>query len=473
MLGFVTQRENNGQHKHHGPLPTTKQTNKVGHLLDETNMITLFHHKPTIISTAINKHLRKSCCFLSSLFFSTVDPPAPAPAPASSTLSSSCCWRNNKNKAFYHGTAETNTCCRKSPSRISHIAYRRAVTQQNWTRISLQEDAKISTTLHACFSSSTLAVLPTSKNTGTVQQQQQQKQQQQKRHKSTHHQEDHDQQKKRENNTHINPLAYDAQKEKIQSKTQQEGNEQESKIEQNEKRQHDDDDDDDKIRKFWNLSTATRKQLQAIWTQSQSLPNQITLARIGSTPILCHFIMTNQYKLAVTGCILAGISDVLDGYIARNYNQKTVLGTYLDPLADKIFINGIAFSLTYSHILPWWCTSLWLGRDVILIGMAYRTVALATQGSGNNVADPSSTPLKIKPLMISKVNTLFQFGTIWTGLGCMAVGYQDMLFSSMAVVGEWSLSPMDGLCMVSCGTTVLSGLGYMDGKAMKKRKDVK
>mmetsp|Transcript_16626 Transcript_16626/g.31493 ORF Transcript_16626/g.31493 Transcript_16626/m.31493 type:complete len:177 (+) Transcript_16626:357-887(+) len=147
----------------------------------------------------------------------------------------------------------------------------------------------------------------------------------------------------------------------------------------------------------------------------------------------------------------------------------------LDPLADKIFINSIALSLSYSHILPWWCTGLWLGRDVILIGMAYRTAAIASKGSGNNVADPSSTPLKIKPSMMSKVNTLFQFCTIWTGLGCAAVGYQDVLFSSLVLVHDQhylSISPMDGLCIATCGTTILSGLGYLDGKAMKKRKDM-
>jgi cardiolipin synthase len=249
---------------------------------------------------------------------------------------------------------------------------------------------------------------------------------------------------------------------------------------QNKKQQQQQQEEENKqndILQFLNVSPATKNQIQAIWTQSQSLPNQITIARILSTPLLCHFIMSNQYKLAVVGCILAGASDVLDGYIARNYNQKTILGTYLDPLADKIFINGIALSLSYSDILPLWCTSLWLGRDVILIGMAYRMAAVATQGSGNNVADPASTPLKIQPMMISKVNTLFQFGTIWTGLGCVALGYQDVLFSSaMAVVmmgEEWSLSPMDGLCFVTCGTTIMSGLGYMDGKSMKKRKDMK
>jgi cardiolipin synthase len=189
--------------------------------------------------------------------------------------------------------------------------------------------------------------------------------------------------------------------------------------------------------------------------------------------------MSNQYKLAVIGCILAGISDVLDGHIARTYNQKTILGTYLDPLADKIFINGIALSLSYTNIIPLWCTSLWLGRDVLLIGMAYRTAAIASQGSGNNVVDPASTPLKIKPSMISKVNTLFQFGTIWTGLGCAALGYQDVFSSSVLLTGggggewyDWSISPMEGLCIVTCGTTILSGLGYLDGKAMKKRKDV-
>jgi len=211
------------------------------------------------------------------------------------------------------------------------------------------------------------------------------------------------------------------------------------------------------------LSQETRNQ---IWTQAQSIPNIITIARISSTPILCHFILTDQYKYAVTGCILAGFSDWLDGYIARKYNQTTVLGTYLDPFADKMFINSIAISLGYAEIIPLWCAGLWFGRDVLLIGMAYRTVAIATRGTGHNVADPSKFPLKIEPSMSSKINTVLQFGTISAGLGLAAMG--DACVVAPISLGFMSVGPIEGMCYITCGTTVLSGLGYLDGHAVTK-----
>ena len=250
--------------------------------------------------------------------------------------------------------------------------------------------------------------------------------------------------------------------------------------------------------KFLDLTPATRNQIQAIWTQSQSIPNIITISRILSIPVLCNFIIHEQYYYAMTGCLIAGGSDWLDGYIARNYNQKTTLGTYLDPLADKFFINSIGMSLGYVGFLPFWCTCIWMGRDVLLIGMAYKLASDAAEGRGHNVADPSQTPLEIKASTVSKVNTVLQFGSIFTALGCAYIstntGYAnsegllvDMLqwineplvdiilssdpSSSKECVDESRIqfSRAEGLCYVTCGTTIWSGLGYMNGKAMEKK----
>lgn len=215
------------------------------------------------------------------------------------------------------------------------------------------------------------------------------------------------------------------------------------------------------------LSVQTRNQITAIWTQAQSIPNIITITRICSTPVLCHLILTNEYKYAMGGCILAGISDWLDGHVARTYDQKTVLGTYLDPFADKIFINAIALSLGYVDIIPGWCASLWLGRDMLLIGMSYRAAAIAAEGKGHNVADPSKTPLEIKASTISKINTCFQFGTISSGLGFAAIGGDIGAFAT-TILSTMDITPLEAMCYVTSGTTVISGLGYLDGNAMAK-----
>lgn len=86
------------------------------------------------------------------------------------------------------------------------------------------------------------------------------------------------------------------------------------------------------------ISRKTRNQIDAIYTQSKSIPNIITLTRIASTPFLSYLVIEGHYDYAMYGCILAGFSDFIDGYIARKYNMKTNLGTYLDPLGVSIVL---------------------------------------------------------------------------------------------------------------------------------------
>ena len=215
---------------------------------------------------------------------------------------------------------------------------------------------------------------------------------------------------------------------------------------------------------FFTLSKETRDQISAINTQARSIPNIITIARIFSTPFLCHLIITERYQLAVTGCFIAGFSDWIDGYIAKNYNQITVLGTYLDPLADKIFINSIAMSLSYNAILPMWSVALWVGRDVLLIATSFRLAAIAAKGRGHAIVDPSRTPLKVTPTMISKINTLFQFGTLGVALSVGAIG--DVGYDLN--LGYATIGLVDASTYITATTTILSGLSYIDGKSMIK-----
>lgn len=159
-----------------------------------------------------------------------------------------------------------------------------------------------------------------------------------------------------------------------------------------------------------------KRKLQKHWLrQLKSPPNIITTARILSTPLLSYLIITDHYELALYGCFAAALSDVLDGYLAKNYNMSTVLGTYLDPLADKLLINVLSLSLWYADILPTPLICLWLARDVGLMAATYLYVRSETK-SGNWVVDPVTTPFKVEPTNISKVNTAFQFLTLSAGL---------------------------------------------------------
>lgn len=173
--------------------------------------------------------------------------------------------------------------------------------------------------------------------------------------------------------------------------------------------------DDDDEQHSSTSATTKRELMNNFLQQLKSPPNLITLSRILSTPILSYFIISQHYDWALYGCFAAGVSDVLDGFIAKRYNMSTVLGTYLDPLADKILINVLSVSLWYSDILPTPLILLWLGRDVVLMGATYFMVSNKTK-SDQFVVDPLSTPLKVEPTNISKLNTAFQFLTLGVGL---------------------------------------------------------
>jgi hypothetical protein len=82
-----------------------------------------------------------------------------------------------------------------------------------------------------------------------------------------------------------------------------------------------------------NASTTNEDLVMAHWMeQLTSIPNQITLTRIASAPVLAYWIINHQTNYALIGCFVAGLSDVADGYLARNYDMATTLGTFLDPL---------------------------------------------------------------------------------------------------------------------------------------------
>ena len=97
-----------------------------------------------------------------------------------------------------------------------------------------------------------------------------------------------------------------------------------------------------------------------VWT----IPNILTFARIGSSPILGYLIINHHYPAALSLFIVSGLTDLLDGWIARRYpSQASALGSFLDPLADKILVGIVVISLAYVHLLPLWLLALILSRD--------------------------------------------------------------------------------------------------------------
>jgi cardiolipin synthase (CMP-forming) len=103
-----------------------------------------------------------------------------------------------------------------------------------------------------------------------------------------------------------------------------------------------------------------------IWT----VPNQITILRLGFLPLFIVSISYEHYRWALLILVLAGLSDGVDGLLARSLNQRSSLGAYLDPIADKLLLSSSFVILAFKHEIPLWLMIFVLSRDVIMIMVA-------------------------------------------------------------------------------------------------------
>lgn len=101
-----------------------------------------------------------------------------------------------------------------------------------------------------------------------------------------------------------------------------------------------------------------------------TVPNQLTFLRLGFLPFFIIFIYYNKYAWALGILFAAAASDALDGVLARLLNQKSTLGAYLDPIADKLLLSSSFLILAVKGKLEWWLAILVLGRDVLILATA-------------------------------------------------------------------------------------------------------
>jgi cardiolipin synthase len=135
-----------------------------------------------------------------------------------------------------------------------------------------------------------------------------------------------------------------------------------------------------------------------------TLPNVITLLRILLTPLLVWLLLDHRMKQALLVFLIAGFSDGLDGLIARVFHQKSKLGAYLDPLADKLLLVSSFILLGHMKKIPYWLVIITVSRDAIIV-LGIVTLML------------HQLRVEIKPLVLSKLNTLLQLLTIFVVLG--------------------------------------------------------
>ena len=125
------------------------------------------------------------------------------------------------------------------------------------------------------------------------------------------------------------------------------------------------------------------------------LPNIISIIRILLVIPTVNYLWHNEYGKALTVFFVAGVSDVLDGFLARRFGWVTRLGSILDPLGDKLLMTAIYFTLGLMGQLPVWLVVLVIGRDLVIIAgaVAYRLLV---------------KEITMQHLLISKLNTGFQ-----------------------------------------------------------------
>lgn len=167
----------------------------------------------------------------------------------------------------------------------------------------------------------------------------------------------------------------------------------------------------------------------------QHLPNLITLARILAVPLMVWLILRNEMTWAFWLFVAAGVSDAIDGFIAKHFNAETVIGAFLDPLADKALLLCAFITLGLESHLPMWLVILVVFRDVLIIGGAILFQVVTGE-------------LTMQPLMVSKVNTTFQILLVAGVLADLGLGLE----------ARWAV---DILVWATALTTVASGAAYV------------
>jgi cardiolipin synthase len=154
-----------------------------------------------------------------------------------------------------------------------------------------------------------------------------------------------------------------------------------------------------------------------------SIPNLITLARILLVPVLVWAITSGEMRLAFLLFVTAGISDAVDGFLAKRFGMASDLGAYLDPLADKALIVSIYVSLGIVGAVPPWLVILVVSRDMMIVAAVMLSWLVGR-------------PVTIKPLLVSKLNTVAQimFAALILAALAFRIDAEPVLILTMAVV---------------------------------------
>ena len=174
-----------------------------------------------------------------------------------------------------------------------------------------------------------------------------------------------------------------------------------------------------------------------------SIPNLISLGRILLVPVVVWAIATGHMGIAFLLFLVAGLSDLIDGYLAKRFGMATELGAYLDPLADKAMIVSIYIALGIADAIPRWLVILVVSRDIMIVSAIMLSWLVGK-------------PVALKPLTVSKLNTVAQ---ILLALVVLA----SLGFEFEAVAAIWALTALVAvLTLASVGIYLAAWVRHMN-----------
>lgn len=194
---------------------------------------------------------------------------------------------------------------------------------------------------------------------------------------------------------------------------------------------------------------ASRSQREYIYT----LPNILTFSRLFAAPIIGYLVLHDHHTWAISLFTYAGITDLIDGWIARRWKLQTVVGTVIDPMADKTLMTILTVCLGIKGSLPVWLAGIILGRDVglALTAIYYRWISLPLPRTFVRYWDFSLPSAEVRPTTISKYNTALQFALIGAT-------------TAMPLITIDISSAMTVMQYLVASTTIVSGASYIFSK---------
>ena len=173
-----------------------------------------------------------------------------------------------------------------------------------------------------------------------------------------------------------------------------------------------------------------------------TIPNIITIFRLILVPLVILAILQGAWGAAFAMFVIAGVSDGVDGYIARRFDMRSEFGAMIDPLADKALLISLFVTLAVVGEIPTWIAVLVVFRDAMIL-MAFV------------VAGQLTRPMEVKPLTISKVNTALQIGYVALVLGLLAFGITAPLIVMLTM---WAVA---ALTVITAGAYLVIWLRHM------------